>query len=183
MITEAEVDAAVESARQELRDGAEVAWIRESALHARAYYLGLYFGLQAIASHSDLKRFFLQAIADTMFARKGDDPFTATHIGRAVSALKDKVLDPASAAGDTRAAADAVGACIEQSDRYWSWSVGAARHALAAVRECCERDEAPGSQATDREADHAVHDRLNALERAARLLPLVDPDKKDRGSS
>jgi hypothetical protein len=66
-------------------------WIKESALRERAYFMGLYNGLEPLADGNSLSRVGLRAIATTMSPRDGDDPFRASHLGRDYRALVSQV--------------------------------------------------------------------------------------------
>lgn len=86
MISEESVAAATTAARDALEQK-RFEWIRWSALTERAYFLGLYNGLEAIAPENSLQSLLIQMLAETMSLRDVDDPFRLSKIGRGYRAL------------------------------------------------------------------------------------------------
>lgn len=88
MIQRAEAEAAITAAREALSQNSGFSWIKKSSLVERAYFLGLFSGLGAIAAEDDLNRLGLTTITNTLWCRSGDDTFPSTKIGQAFSLLK-----------------------------------------------------------------------------------------------
>jgi len=95
MIKTSDIEIAVAAARAGLAD--DHSWIATSALHERAYFIGLYTGLTALASseaRGELDRLVLPWVMETAFARPGDDPFRATPAAGCLSKLAAAAQDP-----------------------------------------------------------------------------------------
>ncbi len=88
MIPIDEARAAITAAREALSQNSEFSWIQKSCLVERAYFLGLFAGLRAIAAEDDLNQLCLTPIINTLGCRKGDDTFPSTKVGQAFSSLK-----------------------------------------------------------------------------------------------
>ena len=86
MINSIDIETAVTVARAELAE--EHSWITSSALHERAFLIGLHSGLAALAApeaQAALDRLTARAVAGTAFGRPGDDPFRATKASASLS--------------------------------------------------------------------------------------------------
>jgi hypothetical protein len=81
---------ALDDARSFLRG--EAAWINDSSLHLRAFYLGLYVGLGQLGSESDRDRVILEMVHKTMFAKAGDDLFGASELGAKLQSLRERLV-------------------------------------------------------------------------------------------
>ncbi len=92
MIPMDEAKAAITAAEEALSQNSGFSWIKKSALVERAYFLGLFSGLSAIAADDDLKPFD-SILIKTLRYRKGDDTFPSTKVGQAFSSLRGKLRE------------------------------------------------------------------------------------------
>jgi hypothetical protein len=149
-------------------------WIKRSALTERAYFLGLYNGLSAIAAESQLNRLSYRALVQTMRLRAGDDTFAAGQLASAYAALGRGLK---ASGNDGPSAADAalqrLGQCLaEIEDRRTSVSKQTAR-LLAALHDLVQQRSAarPNSDDLDQRA-FGVYAGLDPL---LRVLDLPRP--------
>ena len=91
MIGKDEVDTALSAASGAIEQEFGLAWVRNSSLFERAYYLGLYWGLKGIAKEEDASGVLLKAILETGWARSGDDTFGSTQTGKAFERLQQQL--------------------------------------------------------------------------------------------
>lgn len=87
-IKDAAVDLAINAACDALTNDLSLTWIGESSLTERAYYFGLYKGLEAI-SGADTLRGLSKVLIKTLWARSADDTFLSTQLGRNFAALEE----------------------------------------------------------------------------------------------
>jgi hypothetical protein len=173
MIDENSITAALAAAEAGLEDEG-CAWIKRSALTERAYFLGLYKGLSALAAESQLNRLSYRALVQTMHVRPGDDTFAAGQLARTHAALGQ---DLKALRNDGPSAADAalqrLAQCLaEIEDRRNSASKQAAR-LLAALHDLVHQRSAarPDSDDLDQRALGAYAD----LDPLLRVLDLPRP--------
>jgi hypothetical protein len=124
-------------------------WISTSALHLRAFYLGLYFGLSQVADEADCKAVLVAMLGETFVMRSGDDRFGATSLGKELRALRERL--ERSIAADRFASSNTEGQTmaiqveellrhIDELDATWSDHRDVARHVLSRmnVKSLCE---------------------------------------------
>src|SRR5687767_5362810 len=69
----------------------EAAWINDSSLHLRAFYLGVYVGLGQLGNDSDRQRILVEMVHKTMFAKAGDDLVGSSAHGAKVRGVRERL--------------------------------------------------------------------------------------------
>ncbi len=116
-ITKAQVEAAVTAAMDELEQ--TQVWIKKSALIERAYLMGLYYGLNAIADEDDLGDLVRNTVMRTMWNRSLDNTFPNTTVGQKFFDLEQSFNDqPGAAAAAFASFLEAVYNQGESFNRY-----------------------------------------------------------------
>jgi hypothetical protein len=172
MIQRDEAEAAITAARETLSQNSGFSWIKKSSLVERAYFLGLFSGLGAIAAEDDLNRLGLTTIMNTLWCRGGDDTFPSTKIGQAFSLLKGHFHEHP-----------------ENSDRFMIEDVANLRevvrederflqHHLRAIDDMFSRFPSSSSKPmlTDDELRSEQYRLLEALEPYLRIVALLETD-------
>lgn len=153
------------------------AWIRDSALHLRAFYWGVCVGLkQCGASDADLQPILMAVVGETMFPRTADDQFPNTELGKRFVSLRDearRLLDqnllkenPGAVEGRDSLGSyrDRVHHRIDELDSIWLHHSKSARGVLGAFMTENDRSTQSGRWL----------DSLDVLERSLRRLALVE---------
>lgn len=91
-IDSAAAELAINAAQEALANDTNLAWIRKSCLIERAYFLGLFNGLDAIAEENAIGKHLGRIFMLTYWARSADDTFRSTPLGRDFEALKTALL-------------------------------------------------------------------------------------------
>jgi hypothetical protein len=175
MISKKQVDAAVAAAKEELNPDGDFTWVRKSALMERAYHVGLYAGLRAIAREDDLEGPMLRALVNTMFPRDGDDSFDSTPLGREFNKLKKRVLD-GEASTLPPEVTDAMTSSLEDLDRRWTSTLSDARRLIVHIQHMLDNRYADTGK--DDSLRHEYYGLFQELEHLVRLASLLQVDHR-----
>jgi len=175
MIPKDQVDAAIAAAQESLNADGDFAWVRKSALMERAYHVGLYAGLRAIAREDDLKGLILRTIVDTMFARGGDDSFNSTPLGKEFNNLKKRLLAGEESTLPPESTA-ALTASLEELDRRWNSALTRARGLIGHLQHLI--DDRHADTGKDDRLRNEYHGLLEELEHVVRLASLLQVDHR-----
>lgn len=164
MIEKTAVDLAIAAAQDALANETGLAWVKKSTLMERAYFMGLLFGLSAIADEGYLsKNLFKPIILGAMYARKADDTFSATTIGRDYEELKEVIYrDQTLNFDEIKQLADSLLAHIREQDRRWRYLVEEALSRL--------------NHLTNDARDEEIYAIVQDLERCIRQISLLETD-------
>jgi hypothetical protein len=124
-MNESVVNKALDEARSFLSN--EVAWIKDSSLHLRAFYLGLYVGLGQLGSDTGRERVLGIMYRETMWAKAGDDSFGASALGAKLRDSRERLLHSLDSSHGKQSSIDSddvmslrkLALCIEQLDQRW----------------------------------------------------------------
>lgn len=181
MISKQEFESVVTSASDALKPGADFAWIRESAILERAYYIGLYAGLKAIAQEEDLDRLLRRALFETVFMRSGDDSFSSTPVGKAYEELKKSFLDNKDPEQFTQLIR-ALLTKLDEIDRSWNSALFAARRIIEELNRLKTKSDSANANADSRNlVDEIISEgcRLfEMLEQYLRVVSLIQTDHR-----
>ena len=171
MVEPHDVAAAFAAARAELeRDASR--WITRASLTERAYFLGLYHGLAALAPGDTLGAVAFRHLRDCTTPRDGDDAFRDSQFASALELLREAIADPRQPELDTLHAA--LGALVAHAGEVERER----ERAMAAIREAVEAIEPFTLADAFRTLDHGEHERLQhlvqSLEGPLRRLASVD---------
>jgi hypothetical protein len=122
--------------------GGEAAWINDSSLHLRAFYLGVYVGLGQFASEGDRRRVLLEIAHKTMFARAGDDLVGASFLGAKLKDCRERLLHSLDSSRGKRSSLDGddvksfreLAHLIEQLDQKWRLHYDVAQCELGGIQ-------------------------------------------------
>ena len=161
--------AALASAASALEQDA-FSWIRERSLTERAYFLGLYNGLCAVAPTPQLEGILRRAVLGTAFARPADDPFLSSVLG---TTLKQLEVSLTGNAADHTASIDRDLASLRvQLQEADTTRENAARRARELLSSLAEAIDARPATADDLSARDRVAELCARLERTLRLFEL-----------
>ena len=182
MISKQQVDTAIGAAKEAIQPGADLSWVTHSAQIERAYFAGLFAGLQSIADDNDLRRLVLETMSNTMFPRDGDDSFSSTPLGRVFSALQREILDAKRQITNLESI-DSLRVGIEEIDHRWKYTVREAEELTEALRRAIQAstDAGVASPTPDREEHECRHrccQILEHLEKCIRFLSLPQTDHR-----
>jgi hypothetical protein len=124
------VKAAIEAAKNSLKNDSDIAWIRNSAFLERAYYLGLYKGLSSISDDQSLDVLLLHCLMNTIWERDVDNSFISTQIGKNFEQLKVEFDKAVSGKEINLSSAEATIELIEVIDKEWRHCVKNAREII-----------------------------------------------------
>lgn len=182
MISKEQVNLAVAAANDAIKEGAKFAWIKKSALLERAYHCGLYAGLCRISSEDHLKGFFLHALVNTMYARRGDDTFSSTSIGRAYDVLKRYLLREHSGFSLLGETCDDLLSQIEKLDELWRSTLNHAKELIGGVKNIQGQSTFRSDGATTHQISDEMQDQtyrlLEGLEHCLRIIALLETDHR-----
>lgn len=172
MIQSDEAEAAITAAREALSQNSGFSWIKKSSLVERAYFLGLFSGLGAIAAEDDLNRLGLATLTNTFWCRSGDDTFPTTKIGQAFSLLKGRLHEHPETS-DRFMIEDAMNLreVVTKEERFL-------QHHLRAIDDVFSRFPSSSSKPTftDDELRSEQHRLLETLEPYLRIVALLETD-------
>ena len=122
--------------------GGEAAWISDSSLHLRAFYLGVYVGMGQLGPDSDREHILFEMLHKTMFARAGDDLVGSSALGANLRAVRERLhrsLDSSrgmssSLDDDDLKSFRELARCIEQLDEKWRFHCDLAQRALGGTK-------------------------------------------------
>ena len=137
---ESVVSKALEEARSFL--SSEAAWIGDSSLHLRAFYLGLYVGLGQLGSESDRKRILVEMLMETMSTKAGNDLFGASSLGANLRSFREQLLRSLDSSCAKQSPIDVGGVesfrslalSIEQLDQRWRFHCDLAQRELGSIQ-------------------------------------------------
>jgi len=133
-IDSAAIELATNAACDALASDPDLAWIRKSCLIERAYFLGLFKGLNAIAEEDALGNRLAQFFMKTYWSRAADDTFPSTRLGRDFAALEEGVRRLDTENDIDQQAIETVIRDIDLLDRQWQECVKRARTFLFEIQ-------------------------------------------------
>jgi hypothetical protein len=143
----AAVDIAISAAHDALANDPELDWIGKSCLIERAYLLGLYKGLTAIAEEDAIGKSHLsRSLMSTLWSRSADDTFPSTRLGRDFEALQKEVYGLEDGKRLDQQVIEAVIRDIDFLDQEWRGRVEYARKLLADTQSVASRFQQPSNE-------------------------------------
>ena len=173
------VELAINAACDALANDTDLAWIRKSCLIERAYFLGLFKGLDAIAEEDALGNRPAQWFMKTYWSRSADDTFPSTRLGRDFAALKKGLGYLETGNGMDQPAIETVIRDIDLLDRKWRECVKRARTLLAETQSAGSGfrppidDDIPDRKRAGEEL-RQIHGRVSALGDMVRYMALLE---------
>lgn len=178
-IDKAAVETAVSAAADSLANNPNLAWIRKSSLVQRAYFLGLFEGLTAIAEEDSTGNKLAESLIGSIWSRSADDTFPSTQLGQDFTALKERLGRIDNASSFDRPTIDKVITDIKSLNREFRSCVEAARALIGEIElEIAGLKPRIDNVARDRKGEHEVlhriHDRMYYLEEMMRFMALLE---------
>jgi hypothetical protein len=178
-IGDAAVETAISAAADSLANNPNIAWIRESALVQRAYFLGLFEGLAAIAEEDAIGNRLVPLLAGTFWSKSADDTFPSTQLGRHFAALEARLRGIETGISWDRHSIDSVLADIRHLDCEWRSCVEASVTLLGKIESAAVGLKHPiGEGARGREGEseelRRIKDCMSDLDMMMRYMALLE---------
>ncbi len=173
------VECAINAASDALANDTDLAWIRKSCLIERAYFLGLFKGLTAIAEEDAIGNHPVRFFTQTLWSRSADDTFPSTRLGRDFAALEKGLRRLETGNGIDQQVIETVIEDIDVLDRKWRECVKTARAFLSETQSVSagfrppNEDDVPDRKRAGEEI-RQIHDRVSALVDIVRYMALLE---------
>ena len=175
------INEAIEASKNSLKSDLDIAWIRNSALFERAYFLGLYKGLSSISNDESLDKLLLYSLMNTMWERDADDSFNSTQTGKRFQQLKVE-FDRAVAGEELKILSlESVLEVVEVNNKRWSDSVDNVRTVIdEMLRTSFEFNRVISNKVSDPNERNEFYKKMNPrrLEAMLRLISLIETNHK-----
>jgi hypothetical protein len=175
------INEAIEASKNSLKSDLDIAWIRNSALFERAYFLGLYKGLSSISNDESLDKLLLYCLMNTMWERDADDSFNSTQTGKNFQQLKVEFDRAVSGEELKILSLESVLEVVEVNNKRWSDSVDNVRTVIdEMLRTSFEFNRGISKKVSDPNDRNEFYKKMNPrrLEAMLRLISLIETNHK-----